>query len=86
MSHAPSRVPLLVCSLAVAAVTFVQAQSAPQQPFTPAQEATLDRLEQLTSLPDGPWKFHAGDVPHGESPTLDDSSWQTVQTKSKAGK
>lgn len=77
----------LLCSLAVAATT-VGAQNAtmPANPLSTAQQATLSRLEQLNTLPDGPWKFHEGDVPHGESPTLDDSSWQTVQAKSKAGK
>ena len=54
--------------------------------FTPAQQATLDRLNSLETLPDGPWRFHAGDIAHGESPALDDSSWQTVSAKSKAGK
>ncbi len=54
--------------------------------FSPAEKATLDRLASLQTLPDGPWRFHSGDVAHGESTTLDDSSWQTVNAKSKAGK
>ncbi len=54
--------------------------------FSPAQQATLDRLNSLQTLPDGAWRLHEGDVAHGESLTLDDSSWQTVQAKSKAGK
>lgn len=76
----------LAITLAVAATSNAQTTRVPPQPFTPTQKATLDRLEQLTTLPDGAWKFHEGDVPHGESPTLDDSSWQSVEPGSKAGK
>ncbi len=54
--------------------------------LSPVDQARLDRLGSFETLPDGPWHFHAGDVAHGESPTLDDSSWQTVEAKSKAGK
>ena len=54
--------------------------------ISPAEQATLDRLNALQNLPDGPWRFHAGDVAHGESPALDDSGWQTMSAKSKAGK
>jgi alpha-mannosidase len=35
----------------------------------------VDRLMSLRELPDGQWKFHAGDLPHGEDPALDDSGW-----------
>ncbi len=46
----------------------------------------LQTLESLTPLPPGEWHFHVGDVPHGESPTLDDSSWPLVAPNSKAPK
>ncbi len=64
--------------------SFVFAQS-----FTPVREqknlspeaiAKLHTLETLNALPGGTWRFHAGDIPHGESLTLDDSSWQQVAT------
>jgi len=79
-----------------AAVTSVSAQS-----FTPVRElknlspgaiAKLHTLETLNALPPGDWRFHAGDIPHGESPTLDDSGWTLVhaptnrKTYSKAPK
>jgi alpha-mannosidase len=54
--------------------------------FTPNEETVIDKLASLESLPDGAWRFHAGDLSHGESPTLDDSSWELVTPKSKAGK
>ncbi len=63
------------------------------QSFTPVREQKnlspgaiekLHTLETLNSLPVGEWRFHAGDLPHGESTTLDDSSWPSVRPKSKA--
>jgi alpha-mannosidase len=54
--------------------------------FSPAEDKTLARLASLQTLPDGPWRFHAGDVPHGELPSLDDSKWPTVEPRSNAGK
>ncbi len=38
----------------------------------------VDRLMSLRELPDGPWKFHTGDLPHGEDPALDDNSWPAM--------
>ncbi len=67
----------------------------PAQSFTPVRElknlspaavTKLHTLETLTELPAGEWRFHVGDVPHGESPTLDDSSWPLVGPNSKAPK
>jgi alpha-mannosidase len=59
----------------------------PAQSFTPKREmknlspaalTTLHTLETLTELPAPEWHLHVGDVPHGESPALDDSSWKVV--------
>ena len=55
-------------------------------PLSAAEQATLDKLSALRTLPDAPWRFHAGDLPHGESPTLDDSGWPEVSAKSAAPK
>jgi alpha-mannosidase len=55
-----------------------------QKNLSPAALATLHTLETLNALPAGDWRFHAGDLAHGESPMLDDSSWETVGVKSKA--
>ncbi len=52
-------------------------------PPTRAEEA-LESLKSFTRLPADAWKFHAGDVPHGENVSLDDSSWQTVRGGSEA--
>jgi alpha-mannosidase len=54
--------------------------------FSAEENKVLERLGSLQTLPNGSWRFHSGDVAHGESPSLDDSSWQVVQPKSEAGK
>ena len=57
------------------------------QSFTPVRELKnlspqaiekLHTLDSLNALPAGEWRFHPGDLPHGESVSLDDSSWQSV--------
>ena len=54
--------------------------------LSPAALDKLHTLETLTALPAGEWRFHVGDVPHGESPALDDSAWQLAAPHSKAPK
>jgi alpha-mannosidase len=49
----------------------------------PETQSVVNRLEELNSLPSGEWRFHAGDVAHGESTGLDDSSWQLVKAGSE---
>jgi alpha-mannosidase len=48
----------------------------------PAQEV-IERLGQLNRLPAGEWRVHPGDLPHGESPDLDDSSWPVASVSSE---
>jgi alpha-mannosidase len=57
-----------------------------QKNLSPAAIAKLHTLEMLNSLPVGEWHFHAGDVSHGESPSVDDSSWPLAKPRSKAPK
>jgi len=57
-----------------------------QKNLSPAAIAKLHTLELLNSLPVGEWHFHAGDISHGESPTLDDSGWPLVKPRAKAPK
>jgi len=79
-----SRLPLallLSCSTLLAQ-SFTPVRE--QKNLSPSAIAKLHTLETLNSLPAGDWRFHVGDIPHGESPTLDDSSWTLVQPKSKA--
>ena len=71
---------------AAAAATLASAQSFTvehaQATLSPAAEAKLHTLEGLTSLPAEGWRFHAGDLPHGE--TADDSAWPIVKGRSQA--
>jgi alpha-mannosidase len=52
---------------------------------SPAARATVEKLTSLNSIPAADWKFHVGDVAHGEDPTLDDSSWETITAPSRGG-
>ncbi len=54
--------------------------------LAPSEVTVLDRLHELSALSDGPWRVHAGDLPHGESPTLDDSAWPTATAPATEGK
>lgn len=38
----------------------------------------VSRLEAMAVLPIHNWRFHDADIPHGEDPSLNDSSWQAV--------
>jgi len=49
----------------------------------PDSQTIATRLGSFRELPDGAWKMHSGDLPHGEDVDLDDSSWQTVAFNSK---
>jgi alpha-mannosidase len=44
--------------------------------LTPESQTVLDKLASLSSLPKPDWRYHTGDLQHGESPSLDDTSWQ----------
>ena len=82
-------------SFVTAAALALVVASASAQSFTPVREVknlsqpakdTLNTLASLDALPAADWKFHAGDVPHGESVTLDDSKWETVKAPYTAAK
>ena len=74
---------VVTCSIALAQ-SFTPIRE--QKNLSPAAIAKLHTLEMLNSLPVGEWRFHAGDIPHGESPSLDDSSWTLVKPRAKAPK
>ncbi len=59
---------------------ILSAAALPAQPRNPRPEAyaaALSRLDAMTSLPLAQWRTHA-DMPHGEDPALDDSTWTAV--------
>ncbi len=60
-------------------VCTVNAQQPQQKPdLTGPSMAVLDRLESFSTLPSPAWRYHLGDLPHGEDPALNDSAWQPV--------
>jgi len=73
---------LLLCCTTLLAQSFTPVRE--QKNLSPTAIAKLHTLETLNSLPAEEWRFHVGDIPHGESVSLDDSSWTVVQPKSKA--
>jgi alpha-mannosidase len=87
---APNDLPRGVALLFLACALLLGADSAgaqaadPLQALSPAAQRTVSKLRSLNSIPAGDWKFHAGDLAHGEAPELDDSGWQTVTGNSHA--
>jgi alpha-mannosidase len=61
----------------------IAAQSAGDAHLPPESRAVMGRLSGLRQLPDGIWKIHAGDLPHGEAVDLDESSWQPIESGGK---
>ena len=51
--------------------------------LTPASQTVLDQLASLAALPAPVWRYHVGDLPHGEEPSLDDSAWPVAAPDSK---
>jgi alpha-mannosidase len=47
-------------------------------------QTTVKELSSLVSLPADDWRFHAGDIAHGEAIELDDSSWQSTKKNTHA--
>src|ERR1700678_2954892 len=73
----------LALSLLVQPAARAQAPD-PLNNLSPSARRTVQQLASLNSIPAADWRFHAGDVAHGESPDLDDSAWQTVTASSHA--
>jgi alpha-mannosidase len=66
-----------------------RAQSAKQvaeitRTLSPESQKVIELLSSLDSLPAELWRFHSGDLAHGESPSLDDSSWPLMKSGSAA--
>jgi alpha-mannosidase len=61
-----------------------QAQNAEQageivKSLSGQSQAVVTRLTELNRLPADEWRYHAGDIAHGEAPDLDDSSWPVAK-------
>jgi alpha-mannosidase len=89
----PNRKRILTLSLGAGALfafgLHAAAQSAEQaasivKSLSGNAHAVVQRLSQLDRLPAEEWRFHPGDLAHGESPDLDDSSWKQVKPRMTA--
>ncbi|MBZ5651719.1 MAG: alpha-mannosidase [Acidobacteriia bacterium] len=55
-----------------------------QAPANPVIDGVTSQLRALTRLEADEWRYHAGDLPHGEDVGLDDGSWSVVKNRSQA--
>src|SRR5882724_10668802 len=65
----------------VLSVITSSAQPRPSpQPAKPPEryKTVLDRLDAMSTAPVNQWRYHTGDIPHPEDPSLDDSNWTAV--------
>ncbi|MFP5207736.1 MAG: alpha-mannosidase [Acidobacteriota bacterium] len=46
--------------------------------LSPAAQTTIEELKQFTPAPIDGWRYHVGDVTGGQSPALDDASWDSA--------
>jgi alpha-mannosidase len=79
----------MVAGLALSG-TRAKAQSASEvalitQMLPEGSRAVIARLSQLDELPAETWRYHAGDLGHGEATDLDDSGWTEVKAGSEGG-
>jgi alpha-mannosidase len=51
--------------------------------LSPESQKTIERLGTFSELPAADWRYHPGDLAHGEDPALNDSSWEEVKPRSK---
>ncbi len=52
--------------------------------LSPDSQKVIERLGTFDQLPAAQWRYHAGDLAHGEAVDLDDSSWPTVSARSQS--
>lgn len=62
----------------------VVAQIQPAKAANSAIDAVTSQLQLLTHLAADEWRYHVGDLPHGEDVGLDDSGWTTINNRSQA--
>jgi len=79
---------LLAVAICASAAGFGGAPAAAQSPseaakvvhsLSGATQSVIGRLSELNLLPADEWRIHIGDLTHGESVDLDDSSWPQVK-------
>ncbi len=51
--------------------------------LSPDSQKVIERLGSFDQLPAAQWKYHAGDLPHGEAVDFDDANWPVVTARSQ---
>jgi len=75
---------LVMClSTTIVQAQFIQRVPPAAKSLSPSAQGVLETLASLSQLPAEEWRFHPGDIDHGESPALDDSTWQLVKPPSE---
>ncbi len=77
-------IPAIALHAAASAQSFQHMQR--PDSLSPAEVTTLEHLHELSALPDGPWRMHEGDLPHGELPSVSDADWKTATAPATMGK
>ena len=70
-----------VASVLLAVSPWIFAQTAPQPkavPLSDKAQQTLVQLNSFRTLDESEWHYHAGNIPNGQDPNLDDSSWPLI--------
>lgn len=81
----PQNFPVLATLILVALISapcVLQAKQAPQEgpaDLPASAQTVLKRLDSFSNLPEQSWRYHEGNLPHGESPMLNDASWRQVK-------
>jgi len=70
---------LLLLVAGVARAQSAHDIAAAEKQMSPSARDVVNRLGELSHLPEGQWRYHTGDLAHAEDPTLDDSSWSMAQ-------
>jgi alpha-mannosidase len=77
---------IVVLSAILMMASHAAAQKPPSKTIDSPVEHVAAQLRGLTHLVADEWRFHAGDLPHGEDVALDDSQWTVVKNKTRAPK
>ena len=75
---------MLGCAILFCAAPAQAQNRDPSSALSAGAHRTIAQLSSLNAIPAGDWKFHVGDVAHGEATETDDSAWQTVTENSRA--
>jgi alpha-mannosidase len=84
MKHVFARVLILSAMTFIPVALYAQRNAASTASLAVHTREVVDQLGKLRALDANGWKYHAGDLPHGEDVNLDDSSWQSVDRRGDA--